>query len=298
MFLLFGGEKDFNIQIIRKQLHALRINHKSIIIKEDNIPELYWDMNSDILYINRKPIQATAIFLRDDVFQSVSSNTELSQSWYTTLRSWALIHDKISMFNKDYIGMNKAYNLSVAKSVGFEIPQTIITNQIQKISEALGDKYIIKPISGGKYTVVLKEYSTATMITKKNHECISFIQNKLIQPEMRIFGIGNSFYGFWIKSDLLDYREDKSTQIIPCEAPKQLSNKLLSLMKKLNLNFAAADFKTCPIKNKLVFLEINSGPMFGRFDYECKGKLSARMIQWHLEQNQEKKRKYSDLLLN
>lgn len=296
MFLLFGGEKDFNIKIISKQLHELNIDHKSIIIQESKIPELYWDMNSDLLYIDRKPIKATSIFLRDDVFQSVTSNTEVSHSWHTTLRSWALIHDNISMFNKEYIGMNKAYNLSIAKSIGFEIPRTIITNQIQRISKALGDRYIIKPISGGKYTVVLNEYSSTTTITKKNHECVSFIQNKLIQPEMRIFGIGNSFFGFWIKSNLLDYRVDKTTQIIPCDAPKHLSNKLLTLMKKLKLNFAAADFKTCPVTKQLVFLEINSGPMFGRFDYESSGKLSSAMIQWHLQQNQESK--YSDLVLN
>lgn len=102
---------------------------------------------------------------------------------------------------------------------------------------------------------------------------------------MRIFGIGEQFYGFWIQSQLLDYREDKKAQIIACKAPLDLSRKLSRLMKELKLDFVAADFKTCPKTNKLLFLEVNSGPMFGSFDYHSRGALASAMIAWHLQKN-------------
>lgn len=289
MFLLFGGENDFNIQAIDKQLQNLNIDHTSIIIQENQVPTLYWDMDTGAFFINGRPIKASSVFLRDDVFNSVTSNNKLSYSWYTALRNWALIHDDVKMFNKHYKGMNKAYNLAIAKSIGFDVPQTIVSNQMKELAKFKRIKeHIVKPINGGKYTRNIKDYLSETKSSKKNHACVSFIQNELIQPEMRIFGIGNSFHAFWIKSNLLDYREDKRTQIFPCAAPLHLSKKLSSLMQKLKLDFAAADFKTCPKTKKLIFLEINSGPMFGRFDYHCKGVLSRAIINWHLKQDEIK----------
>jgi hypothetical protein len=37
-------------------------------------------------------------------------------------------------------------------------------------------------------------------------------------------------------------------------------------MDRMGLDFAAADFKTCPETGRLLFLEINTGPMFAAFD--------------------------------
>ena len=284
MFLLFGGKNDFNIQAFAKQLRAKQVEHQSIIIEEDNIPSIHWDLNKDKLLINDKFINPSSIFLRDDVFGSVTSNPSSSYSWYTTLRSWALSHYRTSMFNKHYIGMNKSYNLVLAQSVGFDIPKTIITNDTDQLS-AIKKKqnYIIKPVSGGQYTRDLTNYLNTAIPAKKNHTSLTYLQNKLIQPEMRIFGIGELFYGFWIKSNLLDYRQDKKAQIIACKAPLDLSRKLSRLMKELKLDFVAADFKTCPQTNKLLFLEVNSGPMFGSFDYYSRGALTKAMISWHLK---------------
>lgn len=153
MFLLFGGKHDFNIRAFQKQLRAKQIEHQSIIIEEDNIPHIHWDLNKDKLFINDLLINPSSIFLRDDVFGSVNSNPGCSYSWYTTLRSWALSHYNTSMFNKQYIGMNKSYNLSIAQAVGFDIPRTIVTNDIDHLSNIkLKQNYIIKPVSGGQYT--------------------------------------------------------------------------------------------------------------------------------------------------
>ncbi len=45
-------------------------------------------------------------------------------------------------------------------------------------------------------------------------------------------------------------------------------------MAELQMDYGAADFKTDPETGELVFLELNSSPMFARFDLEINGQLS------------------------
>lgn len=42
----------------------------------------------------------------------------------------------------------------------------------------------------------------------------------------------------------------------------------------------AADFKACPRTGRLLFLEVNSGPMFSAFDAAGHGCLTAAMADW------------------
>jgi len=51
------------------------------------------------------------------------------------------------------------------------------------------------------------------------------------------------------------------------------------LMTVLGLDFGAADFKTDPADRALVFLELNTSPMFARFDYTAGGQLTAAILE-------------------
>jgi hypothetical protein len=44
------------------------------------------------------------------------------------------------------------------------------------------------------------------------------------------------------------------------------------------MDFGAADFKTDPDTRQLLFLELNSSPMFARFDQVSGGQLCAAII--------------------
>jgi D-alanine-D-alanine ligase-like ATP-grasp enzyme len=44
------------------------------------------------------------------------------------------------------------------------------------------------------------------------------------------------------------------------------------------MDFGAADFKTDPDTGQLVFLELNTSPMFARFDLVSGGQLCAAMV--------------------
>jgi len=78
----------------------------------------------------------------------------------------------------------------------------------------------------------------------------------------------------------LDYRTTQncrveSLDLLPAELPARLS----TLLDKLGLDFAAADFKTSPDTGELMFLEVNTGPMFAAFDRASNGLLCDAMVR-------------------
>ena len=62
------------------------------------------------------------------------------------------------------------------------------------------------------------------------------------------------------------------------EVPSEVES-LRVLTAKLNMDFGAADFKSDPQTGKLVFLELNTSPMFARFNQVSQGALCTAMLK-------------------
>lgn len=54
---------------------------------------------------------------------------------------------------------------------------------------------------------------------------------------------------------------------------------LVQLAAAMGLAFCAADFKTAA-DGSLRFLEVNTSPMFSRFDQACRGRLCDALVDW------------------
>ncbi len=285
MLLISGGYKDFNIQFLYEYLHRNNLEFHIVLLQEKNKPELTWDLNQDVLIINGIKIKPSAIFSREDVFNSLGDDSDkfTSRTWHQTLKSYAMAHPKVKYFNKGYVGMNKTYNLFLAQKIGLKIPRTVITNQMELLVDLENaDQHIVKPVLGGQLTQTLETFLEKNKITKSDR--LSFVQSRLIQPEVRVYGIGNEFKAFNVFSEQLDYRGDKSTKISETEVSPEIIQKLKVLMKYLKMDFCAADFKTCPDTGDLLFLEVNSSPMFGAFDKISDFSISEKIAEWHLKE--------------
>ncbi len=104
------------------------------------------------------------------------------------------------------------------------------------------------------------------------------MQNRLVAPEIRIFIIGNQALAFEMRSNSLDYRVKQDAEVIfLSEVPEEVES-LRVLMAKLNMDFGAADFKSDPETGKLIFLELNTSPMFARFNQVSDGVLCTAML--------------------
>lgn len=78
----------------------------------------------------------------------------------------------------------------------------------------------------------------------------------------------------------LDYRATQNCRVEFMEgfSSRELTDALRKLLTKLGLGFAAADFKTDAGTGRLLFLEVNTGPMFAAFNHASNGKLCDAMI--------------------
>lgn len=161
---------------------------------------------------------------------------------------------------------NKLIQLDLARSLDIKIPATIISN-IRPSMEFVG---IYKPI----YAKLRVDDNDCLFSVKTTQHCeqvldsIPYIHQSYIPKafELRITIVGNKFFSCKIDSqqskdertriDWRHYNLDKIYWTI-YQLPSEIESKLLSLMKKMNLNFGCIDMIVTP-DEEYVFLEINA----------------------------------------
>jgi D-alanine-D-alanine ligase-like ATP-grasp enzyme len=82
-------------------------------------------------------------------------------------------------------------------------------------------------------------------------------------------------------TDKVDYRDDEESYVVVSDIPDDQLQKVKKVMKKVGLNFTAADFMIDE-ENKHWFLEVNTLPMFAAFDVVVNGTL-AKTIRDELD---------------
>ncbi|HEY0051677.1 MAG TPA: hypothetical protein VGB68_20435, partial [Pyrinomonadaceae bacterium] len=205
-------------------------------------------------------------------------------AWHTTLGGWLGAHSEIRMFNRRnsrYV-TNKPLVLNLARSFGLKIPDTVITNDFSYLAGfEKKRRLVVKPVNGGGYCQSFEEVRKRTELKQETAAAPAIVQNRLVAPEIRVYAVGKNHFAFKITSEELDYRAAQKCEI---EYLENFSDKLTvgleKLLDALGLDFAAADFKTCPESGELVFLEVNTSPMFTVFDSASKGSLSDSMIKF------------------
>lgn len=224
---------------------------------------LTWDLADDVLRIDGEALAPRAVFLRHDVFSTPSATR--AYAWYTTVLSWAMSHPDVRLLNRHHAGhLLKPQQLLLARECGLAIPSTVITNDLAALS-AMSDR-IVKPVAGGEYTQPLTAALASAPRRANALAAPAIVQETLVPPELRIYRAGDRFVSFHVVANTLDYRTDAHARVVPVPNDRRLVAGLRALTDALHLDFAAADFKQCPRTKRMLFLEVNSGPMFAAFD--------------------------------
>jgi hypothetical protein len=161
----------------------------------------------------------------------------------------------------------------------------MITNRLEDLQEVMATgPAIAKPVTGGGYC---QRLSAIINSVKPEHGTLAapaIVQPELAQPELRVYSISGCMLAFRVISDALDYRSSPDWRLELVErVPKRLTSGLQKLMRSLDLDFAAADFKACPATGELLFLEINSAPMFAAFDRVSSNAISRAIAAFLLQ---------------
>jgi glutathione synthase/RimK-type ligase-like ATP-grasp enzyme len=283
--LLAGGLEDFNLTILEEAAQRARIELLDLRLPAEGSPAFCWDLEADAARFNLKNLSATGAFIRHDVFGGMKDpRPEVSAralAWHQTVMGWLLSRPKIRLFNRQIsqAASNKVAALMLAREAGLRIPQTLITNEAAQFSPAEIESKIAKPVAGGDYCYSLAEALSRTELRNGLAAMPAIVQKRLVAPEVRIYVIGRSAFAFEVRSTSLDYRVNQDAELILLPEIPQEVVLLRKLMLRLGMDFGAADFKTDPETGQLIFLELNTSPMFARFDQVSNGQLCAAMIR-------------------
>jgi len=282
MLLIAGGQLDANLRALAQAAHAMSVPCIDLCVPAGSSPLFHWDLDatSAPLPWGDGPSPRGA-FIRQDVFAAMADpRPEVSQralGWFTAVQGWLMAHPQVRTFNADMaaVAFNKPAALLRARAAGLRTPATWVSNDTERLRSRLASPAIAKPVAGGGLCQTLSEALTG--VTQAGSAMPALIQPCLVAPELRVFVIGKCTLAFQVSSPSLDYREHQDAEVTPCEVPPE-AVALRRLMQDLRMDFGAADFKTDPQTGALVFLELNTSPMFVRFDEVCQGRLTQAMV--------------------
>jgi glutathione synthase/RimK-type ligase-like ATP-grasp enzyme len=194
-----------------------------------------------------------------------------------------------------YEAENKLYQLKVAKRIGFNIPETIVTNRNIVLKEFIShhkNRVIIKPLSQGRIIEGEKVKNIFTNILDdkfiKNIDKYSLTPS-IIQPyiekeyELRVTVVNNKVFSAKIDSQTnenakIDWRKEK-IKSVSYDLPSKIAKKCVLLRNELNLHFGAIDL----IKTKngeYVFLEINPNGQWAWIEFDTGLPISDEIIKF------------------
>jgi glutathione synthase/RimK-type ligase-like ATP-grasp enzyme len=286
--LITGGDEDPNLKKLMAAAQRAAQPVYPLFVGRNSHPAIIWEMDSDRFLIDGQPLDCGAAFIRYDIFTALKNGRQAAQyralAWHTTLSGWLSAHSEIRMFNRRNLRYvtNKPFVLNLAQSFGLKIPDTVITNDFSHLAEfEKKRRLVVKPVNGGGYCQSFDEVRKETELKEKIAAAPAIVQNRLVAPEIRVYAVGKKFFAFEIASEELDYRAAQKCRIeYLADFSGELTVGLQKLLDALGLDFAAADFKTCQQTGELVFLEVNTSPMFAAFDTASKGALCDSMLKF------------------
>ena len=280
MLLIVGGESDPNTQRVVDQAHLRDREYHFLDTDQPDAHQIAWDYQKPELTLSSATIRPTAIFLRYNVFAGDPSGNLAA---FDVVQSFALAWPEIKFLNRKTTTdlNNKSKNLRLALDVGFEIPETLVMGNLTPLATMPNpETRIIKPLGGGSHTQAVER--VADDLDELSKLGPQFVQSRLGGENLRVFSIGGQLFCFHLESDALDYREDAGVDVRPMPVPESLVEPTMRLVDKIGFDYCALDFRCKDGFNEPVFLEINSFPMFVRFDDAGENCLVDAMLEFLL----------------
>ncbi len=187
---------------------------------------------------------------------------------------------------------NKIYQQILAREIGFRIPDGIITNEYNDFCRfAAGRETIIKPIKSGqiddKETPKIVYTSKLKCIPGKNEVeyGVNYLQENIRKKyDIRVTIVGNVVYATRIDAQGSNVTETdwrRGEIVLPhsrIELPRDILDKCLEMMRRLELNYGAIDL----IEDKYgeyVFLEINPNGQWAWIEKQAGYDISGEIVK-------------------
>lgn len=303
MILIITHKEDFTADFVIEKLNEQNIKYFRLNCEDLN-ENNYLFGNSNNFYFSINGIsEFSSVWFRRTKLPDIET-TDQDQKIFLLADYESLFDNLFNLINSEkwlshpnyiYKAENKLYQLQKAKEIGFNIPNTVVTNNHRQLSEFVSDnanEVIIKPIrqgriqlSDGVKTIFTNQVGKEVLENLIEYDLTPCIVQNLIQKEfeLRITVVGNKVFSAKInsqenKNTQTDWRKEKNP-FFECEIPQEIENKCIRLLKELNISFGAIDL----IKDKngeYIFLEINPNGQWAWIEMETGLKISEAIINY------------------
>jgi len=276
----------------------IRYIDQSFIIKVDNDKEIdlkkiksYWYRRGD--YRNKNN------YLLTDNTEFDEYHLQHLKIEYKSLYNYFVNYIKQNIYSigdsKLGLKINKCIVLDVARTIGLNVPDFIITTNKNDVERFKNDnkQIITKAINNtfyffsGVHTYITYSVRITEEILKSlpNIFLASFFQIEIPKSfEIRTFYVKGFFYSMAIfsqkdnqtKVDFRRYNHDRPNRTVPFKLPYDIEIKLDLLMKELKLESGSIDI-IYGNDRKFYFLEVNPIGQFGMVSYPCNYHLEKKM---------------------
>jgi glutathione synthase/RimK-type ligase-like ATP-grasp enzyme len=191
---------------------------------------------------------------------------------------------------------DKLFQLHVAKSIGLNVPKTIVTTRKSDVLNFFKNNNIIVKAIGNSIFISKsgKNYGMFSENISRNEinnlpDCFqpSLFQERINkQFEIRTYYLKGAFFSTAIFSSenvnsQIDYRKtskNNTLRYLTVDLSDVIKDKLTLFMEKIQLDSGAFDF-VVDQKNKIFFLEINPFGQFKQFSDQCNYKIEKHIAE-------------------
>lgn len=210
---------------------------------------------------------------------------------FDTLTRWAEISTARVVNRVAPMGSNfsKPFQAQLIKRYGFEVPETLITNdpELVRAFRARHGRVIYKSISGVRSIVQTLSDDDMTRIDNIRW-CPTQFQAFVEGTNVRVHTVGEKVFATAIKTDATDYRyahrqSGDHAALRPVDLSDDLAEMCVSLSAGLGLAFAGIDLKITPEHDVYCF-EVNPSPAFSYYESQT-GQPISRAVAEYLSGN-------------
>lgn len=238
----------------------------------------------------------TAVFTRmmdfhhlPELKDSPANSPEMNhcRNLFDTLTRWAEIMPGRVVNRVAPMGSNfsKPYQAQLIKRYGFEVPETLITNDpdLVRAFRARHGRVIYKSISGVRSIVQTLSDDDMTRIDDIRW-CPTQFQAFVEGTNVRVHTVGDKVFATAIKTEATDYRyahkqSGDYADLRPVDLSDELNEMCVNLAAGLDLAFAGIDLKITP-ENHVYCFEVNPSPAFSYYESQTGQSISGAVADY------------------
>jgi RimK-like ATP-grasp domain len=185
--------------------------------------------------------------------------------------------------------MSKTYQAGLIRRVGFEIPETIVTNSPEEAlafvayCKQSGDDVIYKSISGTRSIVQTFKDDDVKRLARIRW-CPTQFQRKVRGQDVRVHVVGDQVFATAIQSDATDYRyaqrqKGAAAELTMTTLTRSHEQACIELSTLLNLPFTGIDLRISPEGVPFCF-EANPCPAYSYYESHTGAPIARALVHW------------------